>query len=286
MNTSISIILVSFYPDYEVLNKCIKSIPDEFEINIIDNSKNLEKNKIYNFFKKKIRIFINKNCGNGQGINYGLEKANTRYVLYLDLDTVLPINFLGNLLKIILKIDNFIIIAPSLEGYKYPENDYKNKSDLKKNIDFVEMNYVQGAIMLFDKVNLRKFNIKFDENIFLYWEEYDLFKQCKKNNQKIYLLKNLFAYHQGGSSINKKIYPDIELNRNWHYMWSKFYYFKKNYGFLKAYLETLPQFVSALFKFIIFSMMFNKKKKIYYERINGLFFSYLNRPSIRRPKIY
>jgi len=285
MGFDITIILVSFNPDYQVLNKCLSSIPEDVQIIIIDNSKNFKKKKIKNFLKKKIKIFLNNNYGNGQGINFGLEKANSKYVLYLDLDTVLPKNFLENLFKMVSKIENFAVIAPSLEGYNYAINDYKYKADFKQNNEFVEMNYVQGAIMLFNKDKLKEFNIKFDEKIFLYWEEYDLFKQCKKNNQKIFLLKNVFAYHQGGSSIDKRMNTDIELNRNWHYMWSKFYYFKKNFGVIKAYAETLPHFISGFFKLIIYTILFNQKKNLYYERISGLFFSYLNKPSIRRPKI-
>ena len=49
MGFDITIILVSFNPDYQVLNKCLSSIPEDVQIIIIDNSKN--------FKKKKLKIF-------------------------------------------------------------------------------------------------------------------------------------------------------------------------------------------------------------------------------------
>ena len=47
------------------------------------------------------------------------------------------------------------------------------------------MNFVQGAIMLINIENTYKKNIRFDKNIFLYWEEVDFFQQCFDKGQKI-----------------------------------------------------------------------------------------------------
>ena len=139
--------------------------------------------------------------------------------------------------------------------------------------------------MLLNKDILKLHNIKFDTKIFLYWEEVDFFFQCLKKKQKIYLLNKVFAYHEGGKSINKNIYYDIELNRNWHLMWSKFYYFKKNFGYCVAYKKTIKQFISANIKFLFYFICKNKKKKVYLERVKGLFASYTGKPSFRRPII-
>ena len=46
------------------------------------------------------------------------------------------------------------------------------------------MNFLQGAIMLLNKDTITKNQIKFDEKIFLYWEELDFFYQCKKKYKK------------------------------------------------------------------------------------------------------
>ena len=181
------------------------------------------------------------------------------------------------------KIKDFAILSPSLKNYTYLKRDFKNNND--QNSDFIEMNFVQGAIMLINIANTYKNNIRFDKKIFLYWEEVDFYQQCFDKGQKIYLIKNILAIHEGGKSINKKIHNDIEYNRNWHYMWSKFYFYKKHFGIINAYKKTLKHFVSATFKCLIFYLIRNEKYKIYRERFGGLINSYLGKPSLRRPII-
>jgi N-acetylglucosaminyl-diphospho-decaprenol L-rhamnosyltransferase len=284
MSNLLSVIIVTFNPDYDILNRCLNTIPKEIKIYLIDNSKNINKEKILDFQLRNLIISRNDNLGNGHGINKGIDLANTKYVLYLDVDTMLEKNFIPRILTFAEKIKDFAVIAPSLRGYKYKKNNYiKNHNFINK--DYSLMNFVEGAVMLLNRDIIKLHNIKFDTKIFLYWEEVDFFFQSIKKKQKIYLLNNVFAYHEGGKSINKNINSDIELNRNWHIMWSKFYYFKKNFGYLVAYKKTIKQFISANIRFAFYFILKNKKKNIYLERVKGLFASYTGKPSFRRPII-
>ena len=126
----------------------------------------------------------------------------------------------------------------------------------------------------------------FDENIFIYLEEIDLCKRLKKNNKKIFLAQNVIIHHAGGSSHNAKINFEMELSRNWHWMWSTFYYHKKYYGFFIALLMVSRKFLSALIKVIFYSILFDQnKKKIYFQRLSGLFNSIMGKKSWYRPKV-
>ena len=283
MNYFLSIVIVTYNPNYNVLNECLNSIDKNIKIIIVDNSKNFDDSKIINFPKKNIIIKKNNNLGNGHGINVGISLAQTKYVLYLDVDTILEKNFVEKIIYYAEKIENFAVIGPLLHNYIYKSSDYIDQNQTKN--DWNEMNFIEGAIMLINKETIEKHKISFDENIFLYWEERDFFFQCIKKKQKIYLLNKLFAYHKGGGSIDKNKFSDVELNRNWHYMWSKFYYYKKNFNLLLAYKFTLRHFFSSLFKFVFFSILKNEKKNKYYERLMGLVNSYLGKKSFRRPKI-
>ena len=54
---------------------------------------------------------------------------------------------------------------------------------------------------------------------------------------------NIKIKHNVGTSVNTKSIAEKEkLNNlyNWHFIWSKFYYFKKHYGFLISMLYFLP----------------------------------------------
>tara|TARA_Y100000768_G_C23916415_1_gene652592 strand:- start:287 stop:1138 length:852 start_codon:yes stop_codon:yes gene_type:complete len=283
MNHLLTIVIVTYNPNYNILNECLNSIDKNIKIIIIDNSKNFDDTKIISFPKNNILIKKNNNLGNGHGINVGINLAKSKYILYLDVDTILEKNFIEKIIYYAEKIENFAVLGPLLNNYNYKSSDYVDQK--KMTHDWNEMNFIEGAIMLINKEIIERHKISFDENIFLYWEERDFFFQCIQKKQKIYLLNKLSAYHKGGGSIDKIKFSDIELNRNWHYMWSKFYFYKKNFNLLVAYKYTLRHFFSSLLKFLFFSIIKNEKKNKYYERLMGLVNSYLGKKSFRRPEI-
>ena len=76
-------------------------------------------------------------------------------------------------------------------------------------------------------------NGMFDENIFLYLEEIDLCRRLRNAKQKIFITKKSKVFHLGARSSNLGL--EFDKCRNWHWMWSKFYYNKKYKGFLYCY---------------------------------------------------
>ena len=82
-------------------------------------------------------------------------------------------------------------------------------------------------------IDLSKFNNKslFDENYFLFFEEFDLCRQVLKNHGKIFVIKNLFVKHlghKGSVAADPKYENESAFLRSWHWMWSSFYYYEKN----------------------------------------------------------
>ena len=98
---------------------------------------------------------------------------------------------------------------------------------------------------------------------------------------------NIIIEHIGGSSHNQSINFEMELSRNWHWMWSTFYYHKKHYGFISAFFKVSLKLTSSIFKLFLYSVLFNEnKKKIYYQRFSGLLSSILGKKSWYRPKVF
>ena len=73
---------------------------------------------------------------------------------------------------------------------------------------------------------------------------------------------NIKIYHAGGTSHDEEINFEMEKSRNWHWMWSTFYFHKKHYGYLIALIKILPKFLSSMLKTIFFTIISNKEKKI------------------------
>lgn len=172
--------------------------------------------------------------------------------------------------------DNFSILALNLlNNYSY----FSKKNDLEKEI--LKVDYVKGFAML---INLKKFLFKkiFDEKFFLFLEEIDLCKRIKENGGGIFVISSAKVQHLAKQASEDSL--NIELCRNWHWMWSLFYYNYKHFGVYKAYKVTLIKFFISIFKLLRAFIFFDKKNfLIHYYRINGLFNAFLKRPSWLRP---
>jgi GT2 family glycosyltransferase len=280
MNTTI--IIVTFNSE-KVIYKCLSSISNNYPVIIIENSNNKNfKKQIENKFINVKCILAGENLGFGKANNIGLRLAKTKYVFLLNPDTVLHKDTLEVLTSNAERIKNFALLAPIITNSHELNYGFFNKKKNIKSLDVFEVDYIKGFAMFFNK---NKFSHRdfFDENIFLYLEEIDLCKRLNFINEKIYLISKAKIKHLGGKSHGEKFNLEMEISRNWHWMWSNFYYNKKHFGILKAYNLTILLFIKSMFKMIIF-LFFNKKKFLLNKaRFLGLLNSYLGNKSFYRP---
>ena len=275
---NITFVIVSFKSS-DVIEQCIKSISSNIKIIVVENSDNIcTKNYLESKFSN-VEVFIAKeNLGYAKGNNLGISKVKTQYAFILNPDAILEENCLVELFKAYsLLNDDFAILAPNCSNNYGFFSDQNNH--LKKEI--MEVDYVKGFAML---INLKKvtFDKIFDENFFLFLEEIDLCRRIKNNGGKIYVINKSKVQHlekqASGDSLN------VELCRNWHWMWSLFYYNYKYYGIFIAYKVTIPKLFSSLAKLFIAIILFNRKKfLIHFFRLRGLFNAFLKKPSWLRP---
>ena len=271
----ISIVIVTFKSE-DIISKCLKSIPNDIKVIIVENSKNEKfKKDLENKYKNVDCILTGSNRGYAAANNIGLNIVKTKYALVLNPDCILEHETIRNFFITANKVQDFHLIGPA--------QDQMINMDFKNN-DFIEVENLKGFAIFF---NMSKFSNKFfDENYFLYFEEIDLCKYVKKNNGKIYLDKNIVIKHEGGSSVKKLNKIELEKNRNWHWMWSTFYFHKKHKGFLLALVIILPKLLSSFFKLFIFMLILNKEKhSIYVCRLSGIFNSIIGKKSWYRPSI-
>ncbi len=273
--------IIVTYNSEQVINKCLDSLPKESSKIIIENSNNIETK---NYLEKKydnIKVFLSENDGMGSSNNKGIDKSNTQFVFIINPDTIFKKDTIKNIFNEAKLINDFAIISPTNSDPNYPNYKISNKI-LSENI--VEADSVDGFAMLINKKKFEENNF-FDENFFLFLENDDLCKRTKKVGNNIYVIKNAFIDHEGFSSSKKIDNDELEYLRNWHWMWSKFYFNKKHYGFIKAFISILPSFLSSILKILIFTLLLNKKKrKIYKFRFFGILNSIIGKTSWYRIK--
>ena len=136
--------------------------------------------------------------------------------------------------------------------------------------------------MLFNIKKFRKTKI-FDENYFLYFEELDLFYNCKKMGLKTYFVTHLNIKHLRASSISDNVHKISNL-RSWHYMWSMFFYYKKNFSYFMAVKKTFFLIIKDFLMLLIYLIIFNKFKfQNRFYRLFGVLSCMLGLKSYLRP---
>jgi GT2 family glycosyltransferase len=276
----ITVVITSFKSD-EKLRNCLNSIDRQCKVIIVENSNNLEfKKNFEQKFNNVECILTGENLGYGKANNIGLKRVRTQYALILNPDAILAESTLENFTKAAELIPDFAIMAPH-------KQDKKNeiRENVEENFYPQLVKNVKGFAMFLNLSEFKEIGF-FDENFFLYFEDIDLCRQLVNHNKKIYLISNIKINHLGAQSSDKLINKERELTRNWHWMWSTFYYHKKYKGFFISFLIILPKLTSAMIKILIYSILTNREKKeIYYQRFSGLINAIMGKSSWYRPKL-
>tara|TARA_B100001093_G_scaffold509264_1_gene572967 strand:+ start:80 stop:940 length:861 start_codon:yes stop_codon:yes gene_type:complete len=279
---NLTIIIVTI-KSQKIIDDCLESIDPEVKKIVVENSSNQE---FVNYLKDKYKnldcYLTGENLGMGSGNNFGINKSKTRYVMILNPDTILKKDSLNKIFEISKNLE-FAILSPLSDNKDYP--NYKIHKDLKnKKSSLFEVDLIDGYSMILDK---EQFNgIFFDENIFMYLENDDLCLRTKKNGKKIYIYSNSLISHLGARAVDEKYSEELQFSRNWHWSWSRYYYKKKHFGFLNAFVFGLLVFIRSIPKSIFYFVINNKlKSKLYYLRASGFINALLNKRSWFRPRL-
>jgi GT2 family glycosyltransferase len=255
----ISIIIVH-YKNNEDLIECLNSLYTHkkgrpFEVIVVDNSSDKNLKRKLRKYNSVSYINSGENIGYGSGINLGSKFAKGEYLFILNPDTVFKTNILDKLISKVERYKKIGMIAPLLispkgeileQGAKeltpkraiyklsFIDKIWKNNPISKtywvrnwNNKKLVAVDNVPGSAFIIRKDLFQKIG-GFDENFFLYFEEFDLCRRVKKAGYKIYIDSSSRLIHKWGTTTK------LLKNRDEIFRKSRFYYFKKHFGFLKA----------------------------------------------------
>tara|TARA_B100001093_G_scaffold515793_1_gene593007 strand:+ start:1866 stop:2711 length:846 start_codon:yes stop_codon:yes gene_type:complete len=280
MNQDVTILILTHKSKKLVLDY-IKNLYKKFRIIIIDNSNDVNLKSVIEKDYSDVEIHLIPNNGYGNQINYGSKLVKTEYFLISNPD-VRGINELSliNFVKAAKQLNNKF----STLGPRFINADPKSLKQSKNDNVITEMKFISGSCMFFKKDIFDKLN-GFDENFYLYFEETDFCLRSFKQN-KNYQINNIKVEHDTGTSVEIKNNQDKMIHdnfRTWHYIWSKFYYYKKHYGFILALIYFIPIIIRINFRIFLYK---SKRDEInltkYKARKSGLYSSILNKKSSKR----
>jgi Predicted glycosyltransferases len=259
----------------------MKNVDKKYQVIVIENSSDQKLKKEMEEKYENIHVEIcEENLGFSKGMNLGIKLSKTQHVFLNPADVDISNYVLDSLVEIIKNFNDFGMLTPAYKDRSIHSNffiwskkgpdvevDTNNKKFILKEVDFID-----GTILL--NKNIVKDNI-FDENFFIYYEVMDLSRRLLSKNIKLYACPELEFEHFGGQSHDKVFNLKAKMSRNWHYNWSKFYFFKKHYNYFYALKKILPNLIRATkiyFKNLFSSSEENKNKKVLasYE-LKGIF---------------
>jgi len=266
--SNLTILAVAYKPRIELVSRLIENFSQDYPILIINNSLSRINENFYN--KKNVEIIDNtSNLGNGAGINLGLKKIKSKYALYLDFDSLIDKQNFKKLCDYAEKLRDFAVLIP-------------NSTNVDEKLEPFKTWEKEGSIMFFNLSKIKN-QILFDEKFFLYFEEVDFFFNCLKKNLDVFFIPAVKIFHEQGSSSEKN--DTINDLRIWHYSWSQFYFYKKNFGYLKAISKCFPFLIKDSIMMVFYLIILNFKPfKLRYYRINGLLNSMIGLRSWKRKK--
>ncbi len=298
-----TVVITTFFAG-EKLESCIKNIPENFKILIIDNGG--EKNKKEYFEKKYLNLtyFVSEiNLGVPRSYSLANQLVNTKYMFNTQPDVIIKEQCIENLLKKTFDYPNFAILSPTIFHNKsyLVDGDYKilkvkkKKYKETKNLKFhpvhnnppdgdISVEAVTGTAMLIDRKKLKLIN-GWDTNIFNYFEDMDLCLRFRIKGFEIVKIRDAEVDHDAFSSHSENFSKQMDFSRNWHYSWSRFYFLKKHTTIIKAYKFGISLFLKSIIKSLIYIFFKRSKSITHFAKAYGIFFAILNLESKYRPKI-
>ena len=281
VSNEITIVIVSYKSKRKIIN-FLKNIKVNFKVIIIENSNDKSIKDDLKIFSEHIDIFFTGNIGYGSSANYARKKVNTKYFFLFNPDII---GIDNKVIEFFLQKANEMKDNFSCLGPRYQNISEKTLRQSNRNIDVGYIKAISGAAMFF---NTKNFDLigGFDENIFLYFEETDYCKRGRKLKLYSYQLNKIEILHNVGSSVEyDSAYEKSQIKQlcSWHFIWSKYYFYKKHYGLFLSFIIFLPILIRTIFK-IIYSKILNKPEDLekYKIRLDGLFNSIKGKKSFMR----
>ena len=210
------IVTVTYNPDIEELDLFIQSffkyndLDDCARLVVVDNSpeSNDSCKRIVSKYSAVSYVPNPSNPGFGASNNIGFHEYDSDYVLFINNDVEFTEPVFMNIISIMETDESIGCVgihqngcAPSFfNKMTAPKNTQLDKFD--ENVHFIS-----GAFMFFKSDVFEKIGM-FDENLFMYFEEFDLSERLIKNGFHTAFLPNLSFLHKVGNRkiINEKVW--------------------------------------------------------------------------------
>jgi len=231
----------------ESINRSLTNTKINYEIIVVDNdsrdgsAQTLQK-IVLNKESHLVYFQSGSNLGFGRGNNFGVKKANGKYILLLNTDMIVlnraieklynfyiqnekQVHFLGAKL-----LNQDLTPQPSVACFfTLPvvfatlllKGDYWGLTRSSPN-KFCQVDWISGACIMTTRKYYERLG-GFDKNIFMYMEEVDLLYRAKKLGLNTFFYPYSQIVHLGSASSNGKTFPILQVYKGFLFFYNKHY---------------------------------------------------------------
>ncbi|MFP3860304.1 MAG: glycosyltransferase [Bacteroidales bacterium] len=195
----------------ELLESLTKQTRKDFEVVIVEDGSDLKSDTIVDNYKGEldIRYFFKPNSGPGQSRNYGYERAEGNYCIFLDSDCILPPHYLETVQTEL--VNNYV------DAFGGPDRAHTSFSKLQKAINYSMTSFfttggIRGGKKKLDKFFPRSFNMGYSREVFdktqgfsklRFGEDIDMSIRIIENGFHTKLIPEAYVYHKRRTNLRQ-----------------------------------------------------------------------------------
>ena len=270
-------VIIPNYNGEKFLDKCLNSLlcqtEKDYQLLIVDNGSTDESIQIIrnNFrmfeekkFKKEnlILMRLTHNQGFCAAVNKGIKRANTKYIILLNNDTEVAVNFIEESVRAIEGSDKIFSVSPKMIKY-YQRDKLDNCGDyytamgwafprglgqsVNKYSKSRQIFSSCGGAAIYRKAVLEEIGL-FDERHFAYLEDVDIGYRARIHGYKNVYNPNAVVYHVG-SGFSGSRYNEFKVRLSAR---NSIYLIYKNMPIVQLIINLLPIILGIFVKYLFF----------------------------------
>jgi len=239
-------ILIIHLNGEEIIIGCLKSIFNDYKnanVRILFNKTEDKSIELVRKEFKRVKIHVSdKRIGFAEASNFLVKKSNSKYVIFLNNDTIVSKDWSNELIKTLERHKNCVAVQSKIRSF-YERDKFENAGAAGGFVDKYGYPFCRGRIFSYvekDKgqydderrifwgcgvsllVNRKEF-IKlgmFDEKFFMYAEELDFCWRANNRGRQVWFSPKSVIYHMGSFSVKKEkinFKKEYLISRN-HYL--------------------------------------------------------------------
>ncbi len=195
----------------ELLESFAKQSFSDYEIILVEDGSTLSSKQVFKSFESilPVKYFEKTNSGPGQSRNYGADRSEGEWLVFLDSDCILPDNYLEVLAQ--------NLSQSNLDAFGGPDAGHPDFSPIQKAISitmtsFLTTGGIRGGSEKMDKFHPRSFNMGYTRKVFKetggfsklrFGEDIDMSVRILKAGFKTGLIKDAWVYHKRRTDLKK-----------------------------------------------------------------------------------